>query len=44
VAVLVSDLIVEADSEIAKKVEAALEIVEAALETAKKVDVTLLQE
>ena len=42
VAVLVSALIVEADSEIEKKVEAVSEIVEAALATARKVDVTLL--
>ncbi len=44
VAVLVSALIVEAVSEIEKKVEAVSEIVEADLVTAKKVDVTLLLE
>jgi hypothetical protein len=44
VAVLVSALIEEADLETEKKVEAVSEIVEAALVTAKKVDVTLLLE
>ena len=42
VAVLENALIVEADSGIEKKVEAVSEIVEAALVTAKKGDVTLL--
>jgi hypothetical protein len=42
VAVLVSDLTVAVDLETEKKVEAVSAIVEAALETAKKVDVTLL--
>jgi hypothetical protein len=44
VAVLVSALTVVVDLETAKKVEAVSEIAEAALETAKKVDVTLLLE
>ena len=42
VAVLENALIVEADSEIEKKVEAVSEIVEAALVTVKKGDATLL--
>ena len=42
VAVLVSDLTVVVDLETEKKVEAVSAIVEAVLETAKKVDVTLL--
>jgi hypothetical protein len=44
VAVLVSALTVVVDLETEKKVEAVSEIAEAALETAKKVDVTLLLE
>ena len=44
VAVLVSALTVAVDLETEKKVEAVSAIVEAALETAKKVDVTLLLE